>query len=100
MGQVRCLDLQVAEDGEDFGHGHLATHFQNVEETRDVLLDIKLHAKWLKSHVFDPPHVQHVDISGSLELGDALQESVHIVDVVVKDLLGRILYCPQKMPNW
>ena len=91
MCQVRGLDLQVAKDGQYLCHGHLSAHFENIEEARDVLLNIKLDAKRLESHVLDPPHVHIFDVSGHFELCDALKESVHIVHVVVEDLLGRVL---------
>ena len=91
MGQIGCLDLQIAKDGEDFGHGHLTPDFEDVEETWDVLLDVQLHTQGLKGHIFDPPHVIHVDVGGALEFGDALKEGVHVVDVVVEDLLSGVL---------
>ena len=91
MRQVCGLDLQVAEHGQYLCHGHLSAYFENIEEARDVLLNIKLDAKRLESHVLDPPHVHIFDVSGHFELCDALEESVHIVHVVVKDLLSRVL---------
>ena len=91
MRQVCGLDLQVAEHGQYLCHGHLTAYFENIEEARDVLLNIKLDAKRLESHVLDPPHVHIFDVSGHFELCDALEESVHIVHVVVKDLLSRVL---------
>ena len=96
MRQVRCLDLQVAEDGQYLGHRHLAAHLENIEETRDVLLDVKLDAKGLESHVLDPPHIRHLNVRGHFELCDALEESVHVGHVVVEDLLGRILLSTPK----
>ena len=92
MGQVGSLNLQIAKDSKDLGHGHLAAHFENVKETRDVLLNVKLHSQRLECHVLDPPHVGHPTVSTHLKFGNALKEVVHIVYIIVKNLLGRVLY--------
>lgn len=95
MRQVCRLDLQVAEDGQNLGHGHLTAHFQNVEQTWDVLLDVQLHAERLECHVFDPPHVRNAilrTVCAHLELRDALKEVVDVSHIVIEYLLGWILY--------
>ena len=63
MRQIGRLNLEVAEDGQDFGNWHLTSHLKDVKETRDVLLDVQLDAEGLEGHVFYSPQIRHLPIA-------------------------------------
>ncbi len=91
MSQIWRLNLQVAKDGQNLGHGYIFADFENVKKTRNVFLDIKLDSQRLESHILDSPQISHLAIRVHFKLGDALQETIHVVHVGVKDLLSGIL---------
>ena len=90
--QVCRLDLKIAKDCKHLGHGQLFAHLEDIEETGDVLLDVQLHLQRLEGHILDAPQVRDLAVGAHLELGDVGHEHVDVVHVVVKDLLGRVLY--------
>lgn len=90
--QIDRLNVQVGEHGKNLGDGQAFVDSQDVEEARNVLLDVQLDFQRLKGHVFDAPHVRDLAVGNLFELADLLQEIVHIFHVVIEDLLSRILY--------
>lgn len=90
MSQISCLNLEIAEDCKYFGQGHCFTDSQDIENTWNVLLDIKLNAQRLECYVFDSPQVSHLTVGVAFKFGHTLQEAVYICDIVIENLLSWI----------
>lgn len=91
MRQVRRLDFEVGEHGEHLRDLDTLAHFKNVEQARDVLLNVKLDPQGLVGHVLDPPHILHIVVRTVFELGDPLDVVVHICNGVVEHQLRWVL---------
>ena len=97
MGQVHSLDFQVSEHCQDFCDWHLFADFEDIKETRNILLDVQLDSQRLVSHVLDTPEISDLTVSLLLKLSNVLQVVVYVAHIVVKDLLGRVLYTNKKV---
>lgn len=78
--EVVRLNLQEAEDGHYLAKLYLRVQLYQVEETGDVLLQIKLDLNGMETGTMLPPPLEKMRIGYLLELIDFPDKGVHVFD--------------------
>jgi hypothetical protein len=78
MAQVDCLDLQIAESGHHFREWNSLLRSKNIEQARNILLNVKRDLEGLEPNVFDAPQVFQAIVCNLLEVVDLVNEVTHL----------------------
>lgn len=84
MLEVEGFDLEVAEDRDDFGYGDLGLGLEEVEETRDIFLEVQLYFERLEGWAYLLPHVVQTLIGNLFKLVDFVEELVHVQQALLE----------------
>jgi trans-aconitate methyltransferase len=85
MLKVVCLNLQEAKDTHDLAQRHPRHRLEQIEEPRDVLLQVQLHLERLEAGTGKLPNVLETRVCYLFELVYFLEEHVHIFDALVEE---------------